>query len=130
MGAFEDIADRRIRAGQEAGLFDGLAGQGRPIPDLGRIRPPGWWATRLAGRERSKLRAEDLRDELALAMPSLWREPTEADVVARIRALNQRIDDHNAGSTWEPVDRLDPAVLLGEWRRLARYRTTADATDG
>ena len=54
MGAFEEIADRRIRAGYEAGLFDGLEGAGKPIRDLDRIRPPGWWAARLAGRERSQ----------------------------------------------------------------------------
>ncbi|MEM8707511.1 MAG: DnaJ family domain-containing protein [Actinomycetota bacterium] len=58
MSAFESIVERRIRAAQEAGLFDDLDGAGEPIADIDRMRPPGWWATRLAARERSKLRAE------------------------------------------------------------------------
>ena len=58
--AFETIADRRIREGREAGLFDGLAGAGKPLPDLDRQRPPGWWAARLVARERRLLEAGDL----------------------------------------------------------------------
>ncbi len=58
MGAFETIAERRIEAGRKAGLFDNLAGAGKPIPDLGRERPPGWWALRVAAEEREALRAE------------------------------------------------------------------------
>ena len=73
MGAFEEIADRRIRAGYDAGLFDNLEGVGKPIRDIDRMRPPGWWASRLAARERSKLRAEGLAAEIADEMPSLWR---------------------------------------------------------
>ena len=125
MGAFEEIADRRIQAGREAGLFDALDGQGEPIADIDRVRPPGWWATRLADSERSKLRAEDLRAELATAMPLLWREPTEADAYQRVIALNRRIDEYNAVTSWEQIDRLDPAVLLEEWRRLSRFRAPA-----
>ena len=123
MGAFEEIADRRIRAGYEAGLFDGLEGAGRPIRDLDRIRPPGWWAARLASRERSKLRAEDLARDVAAAMPGLWREPDENAVRRRVEHLNARIDDYNAGTAWERHDRLDSVAIVERWRRLGRYRS-------
>jgi hypothetical protein len=66
MDIIDSIADRRIRAGRAAGLFDDLPLAGKPIPDLDRERPPGWWATRLVEQERSKLRAEGL---------DLWRPP-------------------------------------------------------
>ncbi len=127
MGAFEEIADRRIRAGYEAGLFDGLDGTGEPIRDIDRVRPPGWWAIRLAGRERSKLRAEDLTAEVAAAMPGLWREPTEDAVRRRVDQLNARIETYNAGTSWERHDRLDVVDVVDQWRRLGRYRPTPSA---
>lgn len=123
MGAFEEIADRRIQAGRDAGLFDGLAGAGKPIRDLDKVRPPGWWATRLAAQERSKLKAEALAAEIAAAMPSLWREPTEPNVARHVERLNARIDDYNAGTAWERIDRLDATSIIERWQRLSRYRT-------
>ncbi|MEM9465472.1 MAG: DnaJ family domain-containing protein [Actinomycetota bacterium] len=125
MSAFEEIADRRIRAGYEAGLFDDLEGAGKPIRDIDTIRPPGWWAARLAARERSKLRAEDLASAIADAMPSVWREPDESAVRAHVDRLNARIDDYNAGTSWERHDRLDAASIVERWRRLDRYRRAA-----
>lgn len=125
MGAFEEIADRRIRAGYEAGL----EGAGKPICDLDTVRPAGWWAARLAGRERSKLRAEDLSQEVAAAMPALWREPSEEAVLAQVEQLNRRIDDDNAGTAWQRHDRLDAVAIVERWRRLGRYRTSSDSTE-
>ena len=61
---FEAIADRRIREAREAGMFDGLTGAGRPIPDLDKERPPGWWAARLVADEVEKVRAEGLDEDL------------------------------------------------------------------
>lgn len=55
----ESIADRRIRAARAAGLFDNLAGKGRPIADIDTERPPGWWADRVVREERSILEVED-----------------------------------------------------------------------
>lgn len=118
MDAFETIADRRIAAAREAGLFDDLALRGRPIPDLDRQRPPGWWASRLIKRERSILRAEELDRELQLAMPGLWRLESEEQVAARVAELNERIDDHNRISTWERRDRISPDHVLHQWRRF------------
>lgn len=118
MGAFEEISDRRIRAGRDAGLFDDLEGAGQPIKGIDRMRPPGWWAMRVAETERSKLRGELLRADLTAAMPNIWRAPTAADADARIAAWNERIDDYNATTAWEPMDRLDSAALLETWTRL------------
>ena len=58
MNLFETIADRRIREGREQGLFDNLALAGKPIPDLGTERKPGWWAARLVREERERARRE------------------------------------------------------------------------
>ena len=122
MGAFEEISDRRIRAGRDAGLFDDLEGAGKPIRDIDRVRPPGWWAMRVAQTERSKARSEDLRADVAAAMPAIWRTDTAEDADAQITALNDRIDDYNATTTWERIDRLDAAALLETWARVQRDR--------
>ncbi len=69
MDVFESIADRRIQAGREAGLFDGLSGAGKPIPDIDQQREPGWWAMNLIKRERAQAESEGLD----LSVPPSWR---------------------------------------------------------
>ncbi len=46
---------------REEGLFDNLAGAGKPIPDLDQERPPGWWAERWVEQERALVKAEQAR---------------------------------------------------------------------
>lgn len=117
---FESIADRRIEAGRKAGLFDNLAGNGKPIPDLGTERKPGWWAARVVKEERSKMAAEDLDRHLAEAMPGLWRLATEDDVRARVAELNRKVDDYNTVTTWEPRRPLNVDQTVEKWRALKR----------
>ena len=114
--AFETIADRRIREGRAAGAFDDLPGAGKPIPDLGRERPAGWWAARVVRRDRSMARADQLDRNVRTAMPELWRLRNERDVEDRIDELNAEIDDYNRVTTWERRARLDRAVLVAKWR--------------
>ncbi|MEM7324933.1 MAG: DnaJ family domain-containing protein [Actinomycetota bacterium] len=64
MGVYETIADRKIREGRAAGLFDNLPGRGKPIVDLHTERPAGWWAARVVKSEREKLRREELQRQL------------------------------------------------------------------
>lgn len=124
MNVFESIADRRIQAAREAGLFDNLPGAGKPIPDLDRERPPGWWAARLVRRERSILKAEELDKEVEASMPGLWRLESEVAVRARIRELNEGIDGYNRLTTWQPLTRLGEDRVVEQWRWLRRH--TAD----
>lgn len=118
MNIFESIADRRIMAARRAGLFDNLAGHGKPIPDLGTERPPGWWAARLVKRERSMAAAEELDRQLRLARPGLWRLDTEDEVRAKVDQLNRSIDDYNAVTTWERRTLLDPEATVEQWRAV------------
>ncbi len=115
---FESIADRRIEAAREAGLFDNLPGHGKPIADLGQERPPGWWAARVAKRERSLMAAEDLDREVRAAMPIIWRLETERDVRSELDRLNGRIDHYNRVTTVEPRPRLDVEHVVGQWRQI------------
>lgn len=115
---FESIADRRILAARAEGLFDHLPGAGKPIPDLHRRRPDGWWATGLVKRERSKIRAEDLDKALRVAMPALWRLNAEPEMVARLDELNEMIIEHNRLSTLEPRPLLETKACVRQWRRF------------
>jgi Domain of unknown function (DUF1992) len=39
---YESLADREIRLAREAGLFDGLEGYGKPLPNIDD-RDEDWW---------------------------------------------------------------------------------------
>ncbi len=117
---FESIADRHIKAGQQAGLFDNLAGAGKPIADLGTERPPGWFAARLARRERSKINAEDLEVEIRLALAAAMRSDTEAAVRLRVAEINTSISEYNRTTHWNPRNLVDADFVAGEWLRLRR----------
>lgn len=120
MDGFELIADRRIRAAQAEGFFDNLPGAGKPIRDLHRQRPPGWWPARLVKEERSRLKAEQLDREMRAAMPALWRSGSEAQVLAQVGELNQQIRDYNGVTSLECRPRLDPAETVERWHRYRR----------
>ncbi|NOX29148.1 MAG: DUF1992 domain-containing protein [Actinobacteria bacterium] len=120
MAIFESNADRRIAAARKAGLFDNLPGAGKPIPDLDRQRPEGWWATRLVKRERSIIKAETLDRQVKAAMPRLWRLGSEAEVREQVEQLNKRIDAYNQTTTWKPYSRLDASSVVTRWMRVRR----------
>ena len=130
MNLFESIADRRIGEARRAGYFDNLPGKGKPIADLDRQRPAGWWGTRIVRTERDKLRHETLVEDLRRAMPPLWRLETEAEVMAEVDRLNTLIGSHNAATTFRTIAPLSPADTVGRWRsvRAARAGTGPDPT--
>ncbi len=117
MDAISSIAERRIRAAQEAGMFDNLPGKGKPIPDLGEQRPPGWWAMRVAKRERSILRAEDLDRLVRDTKRSIWSATAESEIRDTVTELNDQIDHYNHTTTWEPRPRLNADELVEAWRK-------------
>ncbi len=118
MGLFESIADRRIREARAAGYFDDLPGAGKPIPDLDTERPPGWWASRVVKTERDKMRYDELGDELRAAMPPLWRSASEAEVRGRVATINETIAVHNARTSFQPRELLNPDQVVRRWNEI------------
>lgn len=118
MQIIETIADRRIRQAQEDGLFDDLPGHGKPIADLGRQRPAGWWALRQIETERAKAAAEALHDELRSERPALWRLGSVSAVRDQVADMNRRIAAHNRRYRMAPATPLDPEQTVATWRRL------------
>ncbi len=117
MDAVTSIAERRIQAAREAGLFDNLPGKGRPIPDIHEQRPPGWWAMRVAKRERSIINAEDLDSLIRDTKRTLWTAESEQEIRSAVTDLNSRIDHYNRTTTWEARPRLNADEMLAAWRR-------------
>ncbi|HXI84752.1 MAG TPA: DnaJ family domain-containing protein [Verrucomicrobiae bacterium] len=67
LGAIPIIADNRIRAAMEQGMFDRLEGAGHPLCDLDGHYDPNWWLKR-------KLQREELADDdIVLARETLKR---------------------------------------------------------
>ena len=51
MSSIDRIVDCQILAAQEKGLFDDLAGVGKPLADLGAHRDENWWLRQYMMRE-------------------------------------------------------------------------------
>ena len=122
VGLFESIADRRIQEARRAGLFDNLPGAGKPIADLGRERPPGWWASRVVTEERNKMRYEELDRQIKRAKPTLWRLGSEELLRDAVRDLNEQIVAYNSRTTFQQHAALDPDEVVQTWRDLRRSR--------
>ena len=67
--SWESWTEKQIEEGRRAGLFDGLDGQGKPIPGLDGARDEDWWV-------KAKLRREEI-DYLPL-VDSSSRSTTES----------------------------------------------------
>ena len=112
------ISERRVDQAREEGLFDNLPLHGKPIPDLDRHRPTGWWAQQFVKNERNKVKALQLEEELRAAMPALWRLETEDAVRRRVDELNATIATYNRVTTLEPMPPLDAEATVATWRDL------------
>lgn len=93
---FESAVEAQIRLAQERGEFEGLPGQGKPIPGAGEPDDELWWVKGLVkreGLETSALLPASLRlrkeiEDLPAAVRGLR---TEAEVRAAVADLNERI---------------------------------------
>lgn len=50
----ESPAERAIRAAMESGVFDDLAGTGKPIPGAGKVDDDLWWVRGWLQRNRAE----------------------------------------------------------------------------
>jgi len=61
-GDFEANIDRIVRESVEAGDFDGLPGQGRPIPGAGTKDDAHWWVREWLKRNLTETDNDDPAD--------------------------------------------------------------------
>lgn len=92
------MADRQIRLARESGLFDGLAGLGKPLPGIDDPVDEDWWIKEKLRREQVEL---DLPPTLEIRyakrdlLASLSGIADEHEVRRRIDVLNARIAEVN-----------------------------------
>jgi Domain of unknown function (DUF1992) len=90
------VVDAQIRAAEERGAFDNLAGAGKPIPGLMEPDDPMWWIKGFVKREGVPAGAMlppslAMRREIEQLPVTLARMRTEKSVRAHVEDLNFRI---------------------------------------
>jgi hypothetical protein len=119
----ESVIEAQIRLAQERGDFDGLPGQGKPIPGAGEPDDELWWVKGLIMREglpTSALLPASLRLRKEIEdLPAAVRElPTEAAVRAAVTDLNERVVAciRTPSGPQVPIRRVDVEEVLAGWR--------------
>jgi len=122
--SWETWLEEQIRRAREDGAFDNLAGAGKPLPDLGESYDPDWWVKSLIRRERVSVLppALELLRRVEAEVGRIWKVRDEAEVRARVQALNAEIARANARAAEGPPTRLgalDVGAIVAEWRSRA-----------
>ncbi|MGY5135812.1 DnaJ family domain-containing protein [Streptomyces nigrescens] len=90
---FETWIDKQIREATERGDFAGLAGAGKPLPQLDQPYDEMWWIKEKMHREHLSYLppALALRKEAEDALEAAAAAPTEAALRRILTAVNERI---------------------------------------
>lgn len=121
LGAWAILAEERIRAAQQEGLFDNLPGFGKPLPGIDEVQDEHWWI-------REKLKREGvshlppalaLRLDRERTLARLSQLTTEAEVRREIESLNARIRKGSFAAWGPPVDvvPLETELIVAQWRK-------------
>lgn len=95
--------------------------KGKPIADLDRPRPPGWWADQFVARERSHDRRATAEKEAAVARAGFWRCDDLDALRTSVAMANAAIDHANLNLIEaDRLDRFDVDDIVERWRRLRR----------
>jgi uncharacterized small protein (DUF1192 family) len=119
--------EEQIRRAQEAGQFDNLEGAGKPLPGLDNGYDPDWWAKKLVRREGVSILppALELLRKVEAEVTKILALGREADVRARVAALNAEIARLNATAAEGPPTRLSPLdveAIVERWRLRSSNR--------
>ncbi|MBI1815113.1 MAG: DUF1992 domain-containing protein [Deltaproteobacteria bacterium] len=118
---WESWIEQQVRAAQQDGQFDNLSGKGKPIPGLDGPHDPMWWLKDLVRREKVSdvPAAMAIRVKVEREIEKLWTLTREADVRARIAALNREIAKVNRTTVSGPptsLGLLDAEAIVRQWR--------------
>src|SRR5947208_5986896 len=113
--SWESWFEAQIRQAQEEGAFENLPGAGKPLPDLEESYDPDWWVKKLIRRENVSLLppALELLRKVESEFEKIWKARDEAEVRARVHALNAEIAKVNARAAEGPPTRLGPVDVDG-----------------
>jgi hypothetical protein len=118
---YESFAERLIREAQEEGVFDRLAGAGKPLPLTGGALPEAWWIKEKLRREQLSSLPDSIaiRHEAEAVLAAVARDRDERIARERLEALNAKIRRLNRTFTgWPPTTLapLDVEDVLRRWR--------------
>lgn len=119
MSWIERAVEERLAQAARDGALSPAHLEGKPLDDLDRQRPQGWWADRFVERERSHDRRQHAVAAAAAARAAFWRAGDIEGLRAAVAAANAAIARANVNLL--PADRLepfDPADIESRWRRL------------
>ena len=119
---WETWIEEKIQEAQAEGGFDRLEGHGKPIPGLDAPYDPLWWVKKLLEREKLSVLppALEVRAKVNRALEAIWSHSGEAEVRARVAAINADIARANRTAADGPPTTLAPLDvddILAEWRR-------------
>jgi len=119
---WESFTERQIREAQQAGEFDALEGEGRPLQDLDEPHDEFWWVKRKLRREQLSFvpDAIAIRREAEIVLGGLREVATETEARAVLVELNARIARTNAATVAGPPTSLAPLDLEEALRRYWR----------
>ena len=122
---WETWIDRQIREAQERGEFSGLAGSGKPIPDLLRPRDEAWWHKRLMQREGVATLPKTLlvRKNFEQALIDIAAADDEDTVRQIVEAINVQIREINGKASSGPPSNLMPLDVERVVRTWSAGRT-------
>lgn len=115
------MLEERLSQAAENGDLDAGPLQGKPLDDLDRPRPQGWWAEQFVRRELSHDRAKVAATAAARAKVGFWRAGSTDEVRELVRSANADVARANVNLV--DGDRLplfDADDIVARWRRLRR----------
>jgi hypothetical protein len=122
--SYQDWTEVQIRSAQQAGVFEGLAGAGKPIADIDRRRDDMEWIVNYLSRENVDVRVvlppalalakevEDLPERLAGETSESVAREIIAELNARIHRAHRIPHDGPPMRVWE----VDVERAIGRWR--------------
>lgn len=113
--------EERLAHAAANGELDAPTLKGKPIPDLDRRRPDGWWADQFVARERSHDRREEAQRAVNSARAGFWRCDGLDDLRAAVDSANEFIDAANVNLiASDRLPRFEHDDVIARWHRVRR----------
>jgi hypothetical protein len=113
------MLEQKLAAAARDGELDGGPLKGKPLPDLDRQRPAGWWAEQFTKRELSHDRRVAAEADAAQARIGFWKSESIDELHELVAAANRAIAAANINLV--AADQLDLFVvseIVDRWRAV------------
>lgn len=113
------LVEQRLAAAAQDGGLDGGPLTGKPLPDIDRQRPVGWWAEQFVRRELSHDRQRTALAAARAARARFWQAESLDQLRDRVALANQAIVRANLNMVdGDRIEPFDPDDIISRWRDL------------